>query len=341
MGPDARVAVVLNANARSVTERSVDMVRDAVGKNEKLFVTSSFEEAERVSEEILKNRFDVVLSGGGDGTFCHIVTAVSGKELLDRRRRRHFGILRMGTGNALADTLGARFLKTSDDVRQEFWNARQASARRVITLLRCDGKIAPFLGAGLDAMVLEDYGKVRRELDESPIDKRHRGKLEYGLAIATKTLWRLMFGGMPEARIVNTSPRTAGAVQVDHRGGVTGQFGEGETIYEGPAAMVAASTIKNYGMGLRMFPYIDPQDRAFQLRVVGMRAYQMLAHAPALLLGDMVHHKMKDFFCEKVAVEFDRPVPFQIGGDLEDRRKSFEFETVPVDVVLGSGSLER
>lgn len=340
MGPETKTAVVLNANARSVTEESIEMVREAVDESfgEELFVTSSFDEAERVASVIVDGRFEVVLCGGGDGTFCQMATSISGYQLLDRRRK-HFGILRMGTGNALADTFGARLLRSSSDVRLELQNAKRASSHRTVTLIRCDGKIAPFLGAGLDAMVLEDYNRVRQELNASPISKRHRGKLEYGLAIATKTLWRMVFGKMPGVKITNLSPRSAGAVQVDHRGTTKKTFSEGEVIYEGPAAMVAASTIKNYGMGLRLFPHVNPGDRAFQMRVMGMKAYQVLAHAPALLLGDMVHHKMMDFFCEKILVEFDREVPFQIGGDLEERRRSFEFETVPLDIVLGSANL--
>lgn len=342
LGTNNRLAVVLNANARSVTQQSVEMVRAAINlrpkRDEKLYVSTSLEDARRISHELMEKKFDVILSGGGDGTFCHCVTDIIGRGFSAMRHPRAFGVLRLGTGNALADTLGVGFSRTPEELRQELDHAKDPRSRRMLTLVSTEGRIAPFAGAGLDAMIISDYDRVKSELDASPIKKEHRGKLEYGLAIATKSIWRVAFSSMPKVTITNESDKSTGAVEIGPRANEIRRFSKGDVIFEGPASMAAVSTIKHYGMGLRMFPQVDPQDRVFQLRVVSMRAYQMLAHLPSFLLGDMVHSNMRDFFCEKISMRFNRKVPFQVGGDLIGERESVEMETAIITAIVGRKS---
>lgn len=62
----------------------------------------------------------------------------------------------------------------------------------------------------------------------------------------------------------------------------------------------------------------------------------MLAHLPEFLLGDMVRSNMKDFFCEKILIQFDRKVPYQIGRDLVG--EVVEMETAIITAVVGRKS---
>src|SRR5437773_5000041 len=67
-----RVAVLLNANARSVSE---DLKRELENfvPPEDLYYSRSFEDARSISRQVLERGYRTVLTGGGDGTFVGFV----------------------------------------------------------------------------------------------------------------------------------------------------------------------------------------------------------------------------------------------------------------------------
>ena len=96
----ARVAVVLNVNAPGVGPEIIRSISSAVD-GDALFVCSSLDQLSVVARRILARRFDVVLCGGGDGSFARCVSAVRAL-VHDPDDAPAFGVLRLGTGNALA-----------------------------------------------------------------------------------------------------------------------------------------------------------------------------------------------------------------------------------------------
>ena len=105
-----KIAIVLNANARSVNSKTIDEVQKVADQNDaKVFVSHSLEDLTGIALHIFCDEYDVVMCGGGDGTFSSCVTQIYNTYLnSDGKLKKNlptFGILRMGTGNALADVL--------------------------------------------------------------------------------------------------------------------------------------------------------------------------------------------------------------------------------------------
>ena len=70
-----RVAVVINGNAKDVTRELVDVLDQIIASGD-LFVTRSLEEGREIALEIVSRGYQTVLTGGGDGTFSQMDTAV-------------------------------------------------------------------------------------------------------------------------------------------------------------------------------------------------------------------------------------------------------------------------
>src|SRR5512137_687142 len=101
-----RVAVVVNGNARNVTREIVSLL-DQIILGGDLFVSRSLEEGVEISRTIVFRGYGTVLTGGGDGTFVHIVTHVVKEAYRQGVKPPRFGLLSLGTGNSLAWVVGA------------------------------------------------------------------------------------------------------------------------------------------------------------------------------------------------------------------------------------------
>ena len=66
------VAVLLNANAKSVSDR----LRQEIGKfvpDEDVYYSRSLDDARQITRQVLDRGYSTVLTGGGDGTFVGYV----------------------------------------------------------------------------------------------------------------------------------------------------------------------------------------------------------------------------------------------------------------------------
>src|SRR5512138_1744469 len=183
------VAVLLNANAKAVNA-DVRRALSHVVPHEHLFFSKTHEEATAIAEEVVARRYGTVFTGGGDGTFVGWVNRIV--ESAERRRARppRFGVLALGTGNAVAEMVGATPRRHAQDLAR-FVRGEVESVRR-LDLLTCEGRRTPFAGAGIDAAVLNDYGWVRRRLAGTLLAQLGVGLAGYGLAIALRSAPRKM-----------------------------------------------------------------------------------------------------------------------------------------------------
>src|SRR3954454_20965640 len=70
-----RVAVVVNGNAKSVTTEVIETL-DQILDSGDLFVSRRVEESEGIARTLVDRGYSTILTGGGDGTFTVVVTAV-------------------------------------------------------------------------------------------------------------------------------------------------------------------------------------------------------------------------------------------------------------------------
>src|SRR5881296_1145450 len=165
-----RVAVLLNANARSVSDALKRELENFVPP-EDLYYSRCFDDARSIARQVLDKGYRTVLTGGGDGTFVGYVNCLFEEAMQPRHgisrgalrlapvpahsvRMPRVGALKLGTGNAVADFGGATGRRVG--VVEDILRARsgEVSSSLELHLLSHEGKRAPFAGLGIDAALL-------------------------------------------------------------------------------------------------------------------------------------------------------------------------------------------
>ena len=331
-----RVAVLLNANARSVSERLKRELENFVPAGD-LYYSRCFEDARTISRQVLARGYDTVLTGGGDGTFVGYVNCLFEAAMATQAsggssrgaalqlapqavRLPRFGVLKLGTGNAIAEYAGssAKRVGVVEDILRA--TSGEVTASRPLHLLSHEGKRAPFAGMGLDAAILNDYVGLK----ESVKGRKHQfigtGGLGYFCSVVGKTI---------PTYIAN---RTTPQVEVINLGGPAQRIGadgkpagrdlqHGEILYKGACNMAAAGTAPYYGYAFQMFPFALHAPGKFQLRLTDISVPTILGNLRTIWRGGPPPKGVFDFHCDKVLVKFDREMPLQVGGDAEGYRR--------------------
>lgn len=327
-----RVAVVVNGNAKQVTDDLVEML-DQIVQSGDLFVSRSLDEGRDIARMIVERGYPTVLTGGGDGTFVQMVTWVTAEADAQKKPWPRFGFLRLGTGNALAWVLGAQSSR-GKGVVADLARLRTEGGSRALRLLNVEGTWTPFAGLGIDSIALQHYNETKDVLTKTPIVRRlASGPVTYATSILTRSLPDFLFRPHPHVRIVNESD---GALRIGIDGlpiGVPAKVGD--VLYDGPSRMVAFSTIPYWGFGARIFPYANDREDKFSLRVVDINSFQVVANAHKIWKGSYRSDTLHDFLVDKVSIHYDAPMPLQIGGDLVGERTVVHVELAakPIQVV--------
>ncbi len=326
-----RVAVVVNGNAKQVTNDLVDIL-DQIVQSGDLFVSRSLGEATEIARTIVRRGYPTVLTGGGDGTFVQMVTRITEEARRVGSKRPRFGLLRLGTGNALAWVLGAQNPRHRG-VIADLGRLRKQGGSRAMRLLDVEGILSPFAGLGIDAIALHDYNTTKAALARSPVMRRlSSGGFAYFASIVGRTMPTYLLRGHPQVKIVNEGAPTT---RLGQDGRPVEDIGTGEVIYQGPTRMVAMSTIPYWGFGVRIFPYADDRDDRFNLRVVDVSSLQVAMHIRAIWKGTYRSDTVHDFLCERISIHYDEPMPMQIGGDSAGTRTTVHARLAaePIEVV--------
>jgi diacylglycerol kinase family enzyme len=330
-GRCSEFAVLLNANAKQV-DGGLRSALERVMPPQDVFLSRSAQDAEAIAETVVERGYSTVFTGGGDGTFVgwvnHILDISSARGVPLPR----FGVLALGTGNAVAEVVGARRGAQVDDLRA-FASGAAPCVRR-LDLLVCDGRRTPFAGVGIDAAVINDYNWLKGTLGDTALSSLATGVPGYGLAVALRSVPRyLLERSAGYCEIVNVGRR---AHRLDGRGRQVGRaIGSGEVLYAGPCMMAAASTVPFYGFGLKAFPYAEARAGMLQLRVATQLSVPtVLWNLQRIWSGTFEHPGLLDFHVERVVVRFERPIPLQIGGDAEGSRAQVSFGMDPAGVEM-------
>lgn len=313
--PSGGVAVVVNGNAKSVTEEVISIL-DEILQGTDLFVSRDLEEAQRIAQQVIDRGYGTVLTGGGDGTFTVMVTEVVRAADRAGAALPRFGYLKLGTGNALAHVVGATGRRAlAADIRR----LRDEAGSRKIGLVEVDGLLSPFCGFGADAEVLKNYDLVKQRIAQTPLRPFAAGLLSYAVSSVTKTAPSFVLRRMPHCRITNLA---GDALRLGRNGRVVGRPIEaGEVVYEGPARLVGASTIQFYGFGMRMFPFAEDRSDRMSLRISTLGPTKFFKNFRSIWRGEYYDSRdLLDYLVKEVQIEMDPATPFQVGGDVIDER---------------------
>jgi diacylglycerol kinase family enzyme len=320
-----RAVAIVNAGVRRVRGRARAKLERALPNAVRF--TRSLDHAREVIRAEVARGLDLIVLGGGDGTVVMGLTLIAEACRGYGRPEPAIGILRLGSGNAIADTVGA-----SDDFAGDLARlARGEGTWRSIPMLDVLGVRAPFVGMGIDAQLLEDQAAVGRIVDRVPGARLVGGTTRYALSIALRSIPRFATGARPNATVTN---RGAAALEMT-RLGPTGRTIPANTVmWTGACTLVAGSTIPFFGFGLKMFAFAGAHPGTFHLRCGDVGLLEIVRNTPAAFRGEYFSDNVRDFLCDRVEIELDRDAAIEAGGELLGRRRKVELAIAkPVTLV--------
>lgn len=312
-----RAAAILNANAKRVTDK-VRREVEAAAPEVDVFYTRSLEESAFVTRRVADLGYTRVFTGGGDGTVVNVIDQICRRCDEIGADYPHFGILKLGTGNGVADFFGA------GDFREDLRSADQAGRRdlRLLDVETPEGQVrAPFCGFGWDAYILNNYVQLKRHAQRFAVTRAlFKSVVGYLIAGVGKSVPEFLVK-RPQwnVRIVNTGGL---ALRLDLDGNVLERFAPGATLYEGPARLGCFGTTPFYGFKFRMLPFADRTPGMMHMRILDVPPLAAVAQLPQAWRGRLEHPRVFDFQIDACTVEFDHDAPFQIGGDAQGVRRS-------------------
>jgi diacylglycerol kinase family enzyme len=323
--------VVVNGNAKHVNEEVIDTLDQILAAGD-LFISRRVEEGRHIARTLVERGYGTVLMGGGDGTFTVMVSDVVREAKRQAKEPPRFGLLRLGTGNALAWVVGATHVHRGG-LKADIERLRADAGSRPMRLIEVEGFLAPFCGFGVDALVLRDYNQTKRAMARGPLRRFAGGPLTYLFSTTTKSLPAFLFRPVPHLRIVNTG---ADAYRLGEHGTIVGPaIRSGEVIYEGRARFASASTIPYYGFGFRCFPFAEERPDRLNLRISTIDSLTLMANFPAIWRGEYENLEILfDYLVEDIVVSADPETDFQIGGDPQGKRREVRMRLSPDPIRL-------
>jgi diacylglycerol kinase family enzyme len=238
------------------------------------------------------------------------------------------GILRLGTGNGWARVVGAPEFFTH--VRKLSRLGAGTVPVKEFTLVEVENHLCHFAGVGWDARILNDYQRNLDKRSSQLVGSRfaswlHKGFRGYLYSIARITIpeeW-IRLGREGQARVVvdNLGPEVFAV-----SGGTPVPLPGATRLHEGPISVGAASTVPEWGYGLRAFPYAGLKPGLINLRIYAGHVLDAVANAAKIWRGAEVGG-MHDWYATEVRMRFSRPMPFQIGGDAMGERSEIVLRT--------------
>ncbi|MEE2830151.1 MAG: diacylglycerol kinase family protein [Myxococcota bacterium] len=320
--PQGRVGILLNANAGRVRKPLVRRLRKAAPRA-LLFFTHSLEEAQDAIEAAIESGVTTLFAGGGDGTIIDLAN-----RMLRYENAPRLGILRLGTGNALATWVGAR--SPVDDLRA--WSVGEAYREIDMRFVQAEDESFPFAGIGWDAAVLNDYRWAKQYLKGTPFEAKPYHLPTYLAAAFARTVPRYTVVKR-RAPMVTVEVTGGTAWRIDKTGHRIGsEIEAGEVLYRGPAHMVAFGTTPYYGYAMKMLPQACADPDRFQLRISSLSISTAINQLPNIWTGEFEDERLSDFLAQKLHVTFDQEVPYQVGGDARGMRESLELSLSPLSL---------
>ena len=325
-----QVAVLLNANARLVTDK-VKRSLERIVPRANLFLSHTKEEALDYVKHIIDNRYATIFSGGGDGSFVHLLNLA--RDYLKGKKRPgeaepelpQFGILKLGTGNGISSFVGSR---GGTRLLERSLHAHHLDTLEMSLIERND-RIFHFAGSGFDARLLKDYYDFMDSLKTPAARKNFSGLVGY--------FWSGLGKTVPESII----KPDRGEVRVEIETGDQGFYvkhthgrdqavaTESTLLYSGPSTAVAVATEPFYGYNVRAFPFATMKPGFMNLRVLLAQPVSLVANMRDYWNGTYRGRGVKDFLVRKVKITYEKPTPIQVGGDYDSLADSITYSIFP------------
>ena len=310
------IAVLLNPNARRVDDAVLDRIGELVDP-EHLYVSEDEHRAAMMLDEIVAKGYGTIFAGGGDGTVTQVIN-----QLLDDDGGPRVGILKLGTGNAMAEIV------SSGDpmVDLQTYTANPSTDAHTLRLCEAEDTRFAFAGLGIDASILNDYRDLKARYGDGvmkPVLQNLGGYLAAALGVTIPGLvasW--LRRSTVEATITNLGD-TAHVIGHDELGGrIERSIAPGEVLYHGPANTVMFGTCPFYGYAMKVLPFAGLDPDRYHLRICNVPAPLLVANMGGLWDGSYQHEQIYDYHVDTVHIAFSEPMPYQMAGEAMGYRNS-------------------
>ena len=309
MNTAADFAVLLNPNAKRVSKAVCNRIGEIVHPDH-VFMSESPDDAHRLVDNILSRGYSTVFAGGGDGTVTQFINMLPEEE-----RNPRLGILRLGTGNAMAGIVSSG--NPLVDLRTYASNPTRDAYN--LSLCESEGTRFAFAGLGLDAAILNDYRTVQKRFTGGAFESLIHNVGGYFAATFGITIPRMMRRWLrrqtTEVRITNAGGPGYAIRRTPQGGQADRIFAPGEVLYEGPVNAVMFGTCPYYGYNIRMLPFAGLDDERFHLRVSNVPTGRLVANTRRMWRGTIDHSELYDFQVDRVHMSFSEPMPYQLAGE--------------------------
>ena len=317
-----RAAFLLNRNARAVTDKLVERLAAVVPAGD-LFLSRTMEDASVFARTIARRGYGQVFLGGGDGTLVTTMNLLREHSRAEGLKMPTVGVLKLGTGNAMATALGAVDPLVDASHVLHRGPAKDSDVDFVETE---DGLLTPFAGMGYDGAVLNDYNWLKNRAKNHPIGRALAETVGgYLGAMLVRSVPNELRRPPTTLRIRST--QEAVFMRPTRTGDVEERLPAGTLLFEGKAATVCVGSIPYFGFGFTMFPFAMTKPGHMQMRIVGAPIPSILANLyPGVWKGTWRHDQLLDFMVKDVEIESDHPLPYQVGGDAAGSQKTLRFK---------------
>lgn len=311
-------AVVINLRARRGSLALEQQVRDFLPEA-RVALTRTLEEAKAFLKELRTSpeQPSLIVSGGGDGTAVSLLNEWdrAGEELPT------IGLLPLGTGNGWARATGSPPFRRA---MRRLAAHRGAWPTRSFALVDVEGMLSPWAGTGWDAEILADYQALAHSAPKS-LAQKVGGFPLYMVSLFGKTIPRMVMQERTNVRLTNLGSHALG---IDANGApmLVDEGEAGAVLYEGPISVCGCGTTRDLGLGFRAFPFAHARAGRMATRIYSETTLKATRRVRQLWRG---HHPLPNdahWLLDACRMEFDRPVSFEIGGDVIGTRTSVEFK---------------
>jgi diacylglycerol kinase family enzyme len=296
-----------------------------------IFYCNSQEEGVAAARVIIERGYPTVFTGGGDGTIVSLINDLWDCSRGTSRPLPKLGILSLGTGNAMA-----RMVSSGSPIQDlKSYVANPSMDTVDLGMVESEGRLFPFGGLGVDAQILADYLSVKEGIGAGVLKPVFQTVGGYFFAFfgvtAPRHIANLLSGKNVVLRLTNMD---APSYRILDDGTPGPEFPAGELMYEGPFTMLMAGTCPFYGYGMKVLPFADVRQDAFNLRMVGCSTARLVSNLGTVWKGTYRNPDIMDFYCRAVRIELSDPSPYQRGGDLIGTSTMLEFRHIPGVVKL-------
>lgn len=351
-----KAAIVLNVNARSVTEDLCEIANEVFGESN-VFLTSTEEEAKQAASRIVQEHYSVVIPVGGDGTLSTLMNIMvhdvmrqtpSINTVNDAMKQLPLvGYIPLGTGNGVGSVVGCKGLpggirsflpgakrrkrRELKNLFQQLQNVAQDSSScsnyEVVELPMMQvafdkqDELCFFAGVGFDSLMLNDFKQIKAWSKRTGVLTKVLSSVTgYCVALVVKTLPKCVLKGKHNIQVNVTTRHPEETTWIDHRRGDVMRRVTCGNLYEGTTGILAAGTSPFYGGGLRLFPFARMTLDKMHLRLGRIHPLVGFINIPKIFAGSYRDTSDRFGCIDFVGTDFDVKVTSE--GD----EKGFPFQ---------------